>query len=114
MAHSIERRASKRFQISLPVLFRWADGDEHYDTGHCGNLGLGGIFILTSRCPPSGVEVEVEFALPAFDLVPHPVTLRYVGRVSRVEACYRLSGFAITGQILNDLDALTAGELSLS
>ena len=114
MAHSIERRASKRFQIFLPVLFCWTDGDEHYDTGNCGNLGLGGMFILATKCPPSGVEVEVEFALPAFNLVPHPVTLRYVGRVSRVEACYRLSGFAITGQILNELDALTAEELSLS
>ena len=114
MAHLIERRASRRFQISLPVLFRWADGAEHYDAGHCGNLGLGGMFILAAKCPPSGVEVDVEFALPAFDMVPRPVTLRYLGRVSRVEACYRLSGFAITGQILNELDALTAGELSLT
>ena len=72
--HSIERRTSRRFQIVLPVLFRWADSVEHYDVGHCGNIGQGGMFILAAKCPPAGVEVEVEFALPAFDLVPHPVT----------------------------------------
>jgi hypothetical protein len=114
VTHSIERRSSRRFQISLPVLFRWADGSEHYDAGHCGNLGLGGMFILAAKCPPSGADVEVEFALPAFDLVPRPITLRCIGRVSRVEACYRLSGFAITGQLLNELEVLTASQLSFS
>lgn len=102
MDHSIERRASRRFQIVLPVLFRWADSVEHYDVGHCGNIGQSGMFILATKCPPPGVEIVVEFALPAFDLVPHPVNLRCIGRVSRVEACYQFSGFAITGQFVNE------------
>ena len=100
--HSIERRTSRRFQIVLPVLFRWADSVEHYDVGHCGNLGIGGMFILAAKCPAMDVEIAVEFALPAFDLVRHPVKLRCVGRVSRVETCYQLNGFAVTGHILNE------------
>ena len=100
---SIERRTSRRFQIVLPVLFRWADSVEHYYVGHCGNIGQGGMFILAAKCPPSGVEVKVEFALPAFDLVPHPVTLRCVGRVSRVETCYQLNGFAVAGRFVNEV-----------
>ena len=103
MEHSIERRTSRRFQIVLPVLFRWADGVEHYDVGHCGNIGQGGIFILAAKCPPPGVEAKVEFALPAFDLVPHPVTLRCIGQVSRVEACYQLNGFAVAGRFVNEM-----------
>jgi hypothetical protein len=103
MDHSIERRTSRRFQIVLPVLFRWADSVEHYDVGHCGNIGQGGIFILAAKCPPPGVEVKVEFALPAFDLVPHPVTLRCVGQVSRVETCYQLNGFAVAGRFVNEI-----------
>ena len=97
MDHSIERRTSRRFHIVLPVLFRWADSVEHYDVGHCGNIGQSGMFILAAKCPPPGVEVVVEFALPAFDLVPHPVKLRCIGRVSRVETCYQLNGFAVAG-----------------
>ena len=101
--HSIERRTSRRFQIVLPVLFRWADSVEHYDVGHCGNIGQGGMFILAAKCPPTGVEVAVEFTLPAFDLVPHPVKIRCFGRVSRVETCYQLSGFAAAGRFVDEM-----------
>jgi hypothetical protein len=100
--HSIERRTSRRFQIVLPVLFRWADSGEHYDVGHCGNVGQGGMFILAAKCPPEGAEIAVEFALPAFDLVRHPVKFRCIGRVGRIEACYRLNGFAVTGYFVNE------------
>ena len=65
------------------------------------------MFIIATKCPPLGAELEVEFALPPFDLVPHPVKLRCVGRVSRVEACYQGGGFAITGQFENELEART-------
>jgi hypothetical protein len=60
------------------------------------------MFILAAKCPPPGVEVDAEFALPAFYLVPHPVRLHCIGQVSRVERCYQLSGFAVVGQIVNE------------
>jgi hypothetical protein len=110
--HSIERRTSRRFQIVLPVLFRWADSVEHYDNGHSGNAGQGGMFILAAKCPPPGAEVAVEFALPAFDLVRHPVRLRCIGRVSRVEACLGLNGFAVAGHIVNETLDETLDETS--
>ena len=103
MDHSIERRTSRRFQVVLPVLFRWADSVEHYDVGQCGNVGQGGMFILAAKCPPPDVAVEVEFALPAFDLVPHPVRLHCIGQVSRVETCYQLNGFAVAGRFVNEM-----------
>jgi hypothetical protein len=109
--HSIERRTSRRFQIALPVLFRWADSIEHYDVGHCGNIGQRGMFILSAKCPPAGAEVAIELALPAFDFVPRPVRLRCVGRVCRVETCYQLNGFAVAGEFVNDAlaDPFTKG-----
>jgi hypothetical protein len=108
----IERRNSRRFPITLPVLFRWADGEEHYDVGHCGNIGSGGIFVFSTKCPPAGVEIDVELMLPAFDLVPHPVRLHCTGRVIRVEACYHLSGFAVAGQFEDDALIRTAVAIS--
>jgi len=99
---SIERRAFRRFQLLLPVLFRWTDSTEHYDVGHCGNVGLGGMFVLTSQCPGPGVQVEIEFVIPAFDLVPRQLRFRCVGQVSRVEACYPVNGFAVAGRIESD------------
>ena len=50
------------------------------------------MFIVAARCPPPGVEVKLEFAMPACDLVPHPVTLHCVGRVSRVEIVLSAEG----------------------
>ena len=95
--HSIERRTSRRFQIALPILFRWTNSIRHYDVGQCENIGGGGMFVLSKNCPPVGAEIEVEFAIPAFDLVPHAVKLRGVGRVCRVD----LTGFAIAGEFVN-------------
>ena len=101
MDHSIERRTFRRYSLILPVLFRWTDSVDHYDTGHCGNAGLGGMFVFSAKCPPLGAQVKIEMDIPAFDLVPHGVRLCCIGRVSRIETCYQLSGFAVTGQLLD-------------
>jgi hypothetical protein len=96
---SIDRRAFHRFRIVVPVLFRWADSAEHYDAGHSGNVGLGGMFILTSKCPPVGTEVEIDFTIPAFDRIPRQARFCCKGRVTRVESCYEVAGFAVVGRI---------------
>ncbi len=102
LAQSIERRNSLRFQIALPLLLRW-DGPNHYGSGHCVNISEGGLFVLAAKCPAVGIEIEVELVLPAFGRVPRPTRLRCVGRVSRVETCCQLKGFAITGKFVNEL-----------
>jgi len=99
VGHFIERRSFRRFSLTLPVLFRWTDSSEHYDVGQAANVGLGGMFIFTAKCPPVGTQVEIEFAIPAFDRIRHEVRFRCVGQVSRLEACAQVSGFAVTGQI---------------
>jgi PilZ domain len=99
---SIDRRAFRRFQVLVPVLFHWADSadhDEHYDAGDSGNIGLGGMFIFAAKCPPIGTEVEIEFTIPAFEHVPRRLRFACRGRVIRVEACYQVAGFAVAGRI---------------
>jgi len=96
---SIDRRAFNRFRILVPVLFRWADSAEHYDVGHSANVGVGGVFILTSKCPPVGTEVEVDFTIPAFDRIPRQLRFCCKGQVCRVETCYEIAGFAVVGRI---------------
>jgi hypothetical protein len=86
----------------LSVLFRWTDSVEHYDVGQCVKVGMGGMFILAAKCPPKGSEVTVEFALPAFDLVRHPVNFCRIGRVGRIETCYEFNGFAVAGRLASE------------
>ena len=103
---SIERRNSQRFQIALPLLLRWTDNGSHYDSGHCVNIGHGGMFVFAATTPPLGGEVEIEFVLPPFGSVPRPIRLHCVGRVSRVEVCYQLKGFAVAGQFVDGCGAI--------
>ena len=102
MVESIERRNSRRFQIALPLLLRWADSEDHVDAGHSENISHGGMFVLTANSPPVGIEVEVDLVLPASDLVPRTVRLRCVGRITRVEICDGFKGFAVAGRLLNE------------
>jgi hypothetical protein len=96
---SIDRRALHRFRIFVPVLFRWADSAEHYDIGHSGNVGLGGIFVLTSKCPPVGTVVEIDFKIPAFDRITRQLRFCCKGQVTRVETGCEFAGFAVAGPI---------------
>jgi PilZ domain len=99
---SIERRNFRRFQVALPVLLRWADGEGHVDIGHCVNIGHGGMFVLAGNSPPFEIEVEVEFVLPPSKFVPRPIRLRCIGRVIRAERCYGFKGFAVAGRFVNE------------
>ena len=102
MGESIERRNSRRFQISLPSLLRWADSEDHIDAGHCVNISHGGMFVLAANCPPLGIEVEADLVLPASEFVPQSVRLRCVGRVTRAEIRSGFKGFAVSGRFLNE------------
>jgi hypothetical protein len=113
----IDRRTFCRFRLLVPVLFRWADSVEHYDVGHSGNVGLGGMFTLTSKCPPVGMRVEMEFVIPAFDRIARQVRFRCEGQVTRVESCYGVAGFAVSGRIESgqlgeDIEEVAAGLLT--
>ena len=97
-----ERRTRKRFRLVFPVIFHWSDGTEHSAMGYCRNIGLGGVFIVTSDCPPVGVEVEVDVVVPASDPAPTEILFRHTGRTIRIQACEDLLGFAVAGNFAQD------------
>jgi hypothetical protein len=94
----IERRTRVRYRLVLPVIFRWSDGTEHSGVGYCRNIGLGGIFIVTSYCPPADIEIEIDVVVPVFNPAPGELLLRHTGRLVRIQACEDLFGFAVAGQ----------------
>jgi len=50
------------------------------------------------------VEIDLYCHLSAS--VPRPTRLQCVGRVSRVEVCYQLKGFAVSGQFVDEFQAV--------
>jgi hypothetical protein len=57
------------------------------------------MFVLTSKCPPVGTEVEIDFTIPAFERIPRQLRFCCKGQVCRVETCYEIAGFAVVGRI---------------
>ena len=98
----IERRSRARFQLVFPVIFHWSDGSEHSAVGYCRNIGLGGVFIVTSDCPPVGVEIQVDVVVPATDPAPTEILFRHSGRAIRIQRCEDLLGFAVAGHFDHD------------
>jgi hypothetical protein len=98
----MERRTRARFRLVFPVIFHWSDEKEHSAVGYCRNIGLGGVFIVTSNCPPVGVEVEVDVVVPASDPAPTEILFRHSGRAIRIQACDELLGFAVAGRFEHD------------
>jgi len=94
------RRSFRRFQLAVPALFRWKEGEERREVGCCTNIGMGGLFVLSSKYPPLAAEVEVEILLPAFDPAFREVRINCAGRVIRTqESCELVSGgFAVAGK----------------
>jgi len=100
----IERRTRSRFQLVFPVIFHWLDGTSHSAVGYCRNIGLGGIFIVTSNCPPIDSEMEIDVVVPAFSPAPSEILFRHTGRAVRIQACEDLVGFAVAGEFEHDYE----------
>ena len=60
------------------------------------------MFIMSANRPPLGVDVEIELDIPAFDLVPRPVKVCFVGQVNRIDSHYNLRGFAVAGRLVDE------------
>jgi hypothetical protein len=93
-----ERRTRTRFQLVFPVIFHWSVGTERCAVGYCRNIGLGGIFIVSSTCPPLDIDVEIDVVLPAFNLAPSEILFPHFGRLVRIQPCNELFGFAVAGR----------------
>ena len=100
---STKQRTCRRFELASPVLFGWSDRSEHYEVGYCTNLGLGGIFVLATKSPPIGTQVDLEVVIRAFDPVPGELRLKCTGHVVRMQAWDQLSGFAVAGRFEDEI-----------
>jgi PilZ domain len=95
-----QRRASVRFQLSLPVIFSWGELEKHTAGGFTTNVSLGGAFVLSDQCPPEDTEVKLDLMLKSLDDQGSKINLQSVGSVTRVvkkREKDRLVGFAVAG-----------------
>src|SRR2546430_4463930 len=82
---AFERRTYRRFELVSPVLFRSTNSARFYDIGFCTNLGLGGVFIVTTDCPATGTRLLVEVLIKGFESGPGQLRLKCAGEVVRIQ-----------------------------
>ena len=96
---AMHQRESVRFNIRLPVIFRWNDEQRgrQQNGGFTHDISTGGLFVSSLIPPPSGVTVELEVMLPPLAESGHGVRLQSEGRVLGIERKGEQTGFAATG-----------------
>jgi hypothetical protein len=99
IGYAMQQRESVRFQIRLPVIFRWNDEQvgRQQNGGFTRDISTRGLFVYSPMPPPSGVTVELEVMLPPIEESGHGVRLQSEGRVLRIERKGEHIGFAATG-----------------
>lgn len=94
-------RRRARFNISAPVVFRWRDRGGSYEKGDgvTRDIGIGGMFIVTSGpFPPENAAIRCDAALRSLDPNHTEWRLQVSGRVQRASYPHRtdeLGGFAV-------------------
>ena len=90
----MDGRKSLRFQLQLPVVARWTDGEGNvrYGAGFSRDICARGALIVSSERPPIGAMLSINVQLPYVRGDLKEWQLQSVGSVVRVEAARDISG----------------------
>ena len=104
----MDRRKTARYQLYLPVLFRWVavDGTCCVEGGFTRDISLGGLYLVSAAMPPVGSAVQIEVLLPLGRTAnTGALRLRAAATVVRSGGSREVRGFAAAG-MLDTLDTL--------
>lgn len=87
-----------RYNLRLPVIFRWNDGTDHTEGGFTRDVALDGVFIVSSKWPPIGSEVRIEVLFPSPNEPSGELRVECTGKVTRLETSLRCTGFGVQGR----------------
>jgi hypothetical protein len=90
----VEQRRAVRFQLRVPVIFRWG---RQTSVGQTRDIGITGVFITCPTLPPVGTALSLEIHIPPLERnTSQLLYLEATGRVIRVAAGEESRGFAAT------------------
>ena len=81
-----ERRATRRFQIRLPMIVRWTSGSAIGEAStESRDVSSRGVYFFLPREVSSGSPVEILLTLPHEITLAGPVKVRCLGRIKRAD-----------------------------
>ena len=99
-AHAIDdikqARAAVRFQMRVPVIFRWSNAEAcvQQGAGFTRDISTAGVFVYSATPPPPGAALELEVVLLLSEAIGQGMRLRGTGKVLRLEGKGERAGFA--------------------
>jgi PilZ domain len=99
---AVEHRATSRFSLRAPVLFRWmAEGQQQHGAGFTRDISTGGACVTCDQPYALGVgmQIRLEVVLPVLDPDSEPAHLCVEGSVTRVSDKNEKPGFALQGEV---------------
>jgi PilZ domain len=82
----MERRATRRFRIKLPLMVRWANRSGNWETqAESEDITSRGVYFFLPAEIEKGSSVEVIIVMPHQITLAEPVRVRCRGRVRRTE-----------------------------
>jgi hypothetical protein len=94
---NLERRSAVRYQLQLPVIFHWNDGEPHTEGGFTCDVAQDGVLIRSKVCPAIGTTIAVEVLLPSMDVSGVGMRVQCVGQVTRVLNQGGIKSFGVEG-----------------
>jgi hypothetical protein len=89
-----ERRKRPRYQVQIPVLFRWDSGLVQTDGGFTRDVSLKGFFVNSTVAPPLNARLRCEILMPASVSIAGSV-IKAEGQVVRLASGQEGRGFAV-------------------
>jgi hypothetical protein len=74
---------------------------EHTEGGFTTDVALDGALIVSSKCPPIGVDIRIEVLIPSPDQSAEEIRIECMGKVTRVAKQPGTGHFGVRG-IFND------------
>lgn len=105
-----ERRNSKRFNLAVPVLFRWTmpDGDERQSGGFTRDVSTSGTYILCDEFRPlMGNSLSIVVLLPSHDAKNAGLKLKAAATVVRSGERNEKNGFAVITDFADEENRLS-------
>ena len=89
-----ERRKRSRYQVQIPVLFRWESGLVQTEGGFTRDVSVKGFFVNSTVVPPLNARLRCEILMPASVSIAGNV-IKAEGRVVRLASRHEGRGFAV-------------------
>jgi len=117
IGEDVDRRKSLRYELRVPVVFRWDDGHVKHAGGFSRDLSPAGAYVSCDEqgdCPGRGATVEMELLLPPIDAKAQGLRLKAEAEVVRTNSACEPLGFAVRSNFSANADNGDDGDMDVS